>query len=114
MEHSEIITKLKNGNTIEFPLSLERYNSNKGGVDVMNRMISNLRNLHAVNKWWKSIFAEILDISIINSFIIAKYYFPKISHKEFRLEIVKFLKGKYVRKTRGRPSGAYGPYNRNK
>ena len=53
---------------------LDKYNKKKGGVDVLNRLLSNYRNLHANRKWWKSIFAEIIDISLTNSYLIFKYF----------------------------------------
>ena len=69
-------------------ISLAKYNKNKCGAYVMNRLIVNCMNTHANRKFWKPIFWEVFYISIINSFIILKFYDKKINHKEFRLQLV--------------------------
>lgn len=67
-------------------------------------MISNYRNEHGVNKWWHAIFYELLDINLINAYIIYKEVrnLSNISQKEFRIMIVTALREKYPRSKRGR------------
>lgn len=79
----------------KIPRAVKEYMANKGGVDIMNSMIARFRNLHRNLKWWKTVFAEILDISLINAWIIYKNFNPKLRHKEFRLKIIAFLASKY-------------------
>ena len=41
-------------------------------------------------KWWKRIFFYILDVAIVNSFIICKIFAKSnITQKQYRLELVK-------------------------
>lgn len=86
------------------PSSLCQYKLRKAEVDVLNRMISNFRNNHKLHKWWKSIFLEILDISLINNYTISKYYNDKITHEDFRLIIAETLANQCQRQKRGRSS----------
>jgi len=67
-------------------------------------MISNYRNLHYVRKWWKSIMNEIIDICIINSYILYKDRFElnNYEHKDYRIELVRELSKRYIRPKRGR------------
>jgi hypothetical protein len=62
------------------------------GVDVFDYLKGVYNNEHSSWKWWKSIFMFLLEASIINSY---KLYCCKISkqmsHKDFRIEIVKTL-----------------------
>lgn len=81
----------------EDPTAMIMYNKYKGGVDVMNRMIANYRNLHANLKFWKPIFWELIDISIHNSYILYKEKFPKVDHKQFRILIIEALTKTYIR-----------------
>jgi hypothetical protein len=58
-------------------------------------LIQTSRNNHPIRKWWKSIFAEILDISLTNSYTIFRVRDPGIIHKDFRIEIVKHFESTY-------------------
>jgi len=83
----------------------EIYNLKRCGVDVFNRMISNYKNEHATNKWWKVLFYYNIDVCLINAYILYKIVKKdeKISHKEFRIKVAEGLAHKFEKKGRGRP-----------
>lgn len=72
-----------------FPDALDKYNKYKGGVDLCNKLNTTYRYNHKLLKWWKSVFIQILEISISNAYLLYKYNSNKLSQKDFRLEIVK-------------------------
>ena len=86
-----------------------------GGVDLhdQNRRYYNLA-LKAV-KWWRYLFWFLLDVSIINSFILYKETVDKpMSHLQFQLQLSEELIGRFcARKKAGRPcsSQPVGPSN---
>ena len=47
---------------------------------------------HREFKWWKAVFTDILEIIIVNAYILYKNREEKpLTHKEFRIYIVKHL-----------------------
>jgi len=46
------------------------YNATKGGVDTLDKMIANYSTRRKTNRWPITVFANILDISISNAFIL--------------------------------------------
>ena len=97
------------------PPPIAFYNKYMGGVDLhdQNRRYYNL-TLKAV-KWWRYLFWFLLDVSIINSFILYKETVEKrASHLQFRLQLSEELIGRFcARKKAGRPcsSQPVGPSN---
>ena len=97
------------------PPPIAFYNKYMGGVDLhdQNRRYYNL-TLKAV-KWWRYLFWFLLDVSIINSFILYKETVDKpASHLQFRLQLSEELIGRFcARKKAGRPcsSQPVGPSN---
>lgn len=89
--------KIKNETGRDYPNALKEYNANKGGVDKMNAMLVSFRNMHKNRKWWKAVFAQIMDMTIINAYIIYKTFNNKITHKEYRLRLVEYYVTKYVK-----------------
>jgi len=60
------------------PTCVVDYNSFMGGVDLTDQYLSyyTLTNRKTV-KWWKKVFWRLIDMSILNSFIIFKTNFPE-------------------------------------
>ena len=87
------------------PPPIAFYNKYMGGVDLhdQNRRYYNL-TLKAV-KWWRYLFWFLLDVSIINSFLLYKETVEKpTSHLQFRLQLSEELIGRFcARKKAGRP-----------
>ena len=67
------------------------------GVDKGNQLISYYELSRGTHKWWKRIFLHLIDISIVNSFIIYKKseLNKGMTQKQFRLEIVRSIIKKY-------------------
>jgi hypothetical protein len=63
-------------------------------------------------KWWRKMFFWLLELAVVNSFILynlsaVETQKPKLSHKKYRLELMKALVGDVRNregKKRGRPS----------
>jgi len=77
------------------PTVVSDYNQFMGGVDLADQHLSyySLTQRRTI-KWWKKVFWRLLDISIINSWVIFRTNSPdsKIkSQREFRLELVRQL-----------------------
>ena len=71
------------------------YNQYMGGVDFMDQHLSNysLTTRHTL-KWWKKVFWRLIDISIVNSWIIFHHNNPASdikTHREFRLKLAEEL-----------------------
>ena len=66
------------------------------GVDLSNQLISYQDLNRKTIKWWKRIFFHLLDIVIVNSFIIYKKYLnANFSQKQYKIEIIKTIIKKY-------------------
>ena len=74
------------------PSCVSDYNMYMGGVDLADQYISyySLTQRRTL-KWWKKVFWRMIDISILNSWIIFRTNFPESeihSHRLFRIELV--------------------------
>jgi len=94
------------------PVVICDYNKHVGGVDVSDQYISSYSFIRKSKKWWRKMFFWLLEVAVVNSFILYNLSAvanqkPKLSHKKYRLELMKALVG-VVRnregKKRGRPS----------
>lgn len=70
------------------PESLVKYGEYMNGVDKMNQKCSYYRFPHRQKKWWKAYFYQLLEISIVNAYILYKLHGGKCTHKDFRMQIV--------------------------
>lgn len=93
---------------INRPPAITQYSKFMGGVDLsdQNRSYYPVQSRRNV-KWWKYIFYFLLDISIVNAWVLMKKVSTgcTISHLEFRLALAKGLIGTFsARKKLGRPT----------
>ena len=83
---------LKDKTNIPCPSMIVDYNQHMGGVDLMDQHISYYSmSGRKTLKWWKKVLWRLLDIAIINAWIIFKSNFPDSSinsQKLFRLKLV--------------------------
>jgi hypothetical protein len=81
------------------PMAVECYNLLMGGVDLADKKLQTYLSTHRTVKWWKKIFAYLLEVSFINSRIIWQKCHPRqsIDFDRFRLEIIKGLVQDYER-----------------
>ena len=57
---------------VKFPNKIKQYSQYMKGVDKSNQLISYYEINRKTYKWWKRIFYQLIDVSIVNSFIIFK------------------------------------------
>jgi len=64
-----------------------------GGVDHSDQMIKYYEVLRQTKKYWKTLFFHMVDLAVVNSFILYKTVHPqeKISHYQFREKLVRAL-----------------------
>ena len=81
------------------------------GVDLSNQLISYYELNRKTIKQWKKIFFHLLDIAIVNSFIIYKKYLNvNITQKQYRIKIIKTIIKKYNMKI-GRIDNKFNTFN---
>ena len=82
---------------MKYPEVIKIYSHLMKGVDIGNQLISYYELKHKTYKWWKRILFHLIDISIVNSFIIYKKVIcdKAMSQKNFRLEIIRAIAYKY-------------------
>ncbi|XP_051956388.1 piggyBac transposable element-derived protein 4-like isoform X2 [Xyrauchen texanus] len=54
------------------PTVISDYNKNMGSVDRSDQMIKSYDVLQKTQKWWKTLFFHLIDIAVINSFVLFK------------------------------------------
>jgi len=93
---ASVIMKRRKGSHDKQPLpcptAIIDYNQYMGGVDLMDQHLSYYSlTTRRTLKWWKKIFWRLVDISVVNSWIIFRHNNPESdikSHREFRLKLV--------------------------
>ena len=55
---------------IEKPVMIEEYNTYMGGVDKGDQLLSYYGFNHRTIKWWKIAFFHLVDVTIVNSYIL--------------------------------------------
>ena len=55
---------------IDQPACIADYNNGIGGVDIFDQHIAAYRCLRKSNKYWKSIAVDMLEVAVVNSYIL--------------------------------------------
>ncbi|KAH9635158.1 hypothetical protein HF086_009498 [Spodoptera exigua] len=77
---------------VDCPKIVKNYNKNMGGVDLADMLISLYKIPLKTRRWYLSIFAQLIDISINNAWLLYRQNKNKEkSLKEFRLDIFESL-----------------------
>ena len=81
------------------------YNGFMGRVDKSDQMKSFYEITRKRKKWWRRLLWHVIDVTLVNSFIIFKLLNPNkdLKLKDFRLSVVDELIGINCQKKRGRP-----------
>ena len=56
--------------TVRRPMAIREYNKHMGGVDLSDQLTSKYGVLQKVNRWWKTLFLHMIDIAVVNSYIM--------------------------------------------
>lgn len=84
----------KNGETkeIDCPGIVLEYNKSMGAVDLNDQRRSTYPIGRVSHRWWMNIFYYLVEICIINSYILFNFKYPnRLSHKEFRIKLMNDL-----------------------
>jgi hypothetical protein len=73
----------ESGNAIK-PCVTEDYNAHMGFVDKSDRMINSYGIAQRTWKWTKKLFLHLLDMTILNAYLLHKLCGGKMTHKIFR------------------------------
>lgn len=102
--------------SIDCPKIVKEYNAHMGGVDLMDSFLGRYRIKVKTRKWYMRIFYHLLDVAIINSWVLYKSVETKkglepgklMNLAEFRTELADVLctYGDVSPPTRGRPSNS--------
>lgn len=101
--------RLRDGTRIDVhcPKVVETYNKYMGGVDRFDQMLECYAIGRRSVKWWHRIFYYLLDLAIVNSYVLWKLVQPdqsKCNHLTFRMKVARqLINGFTNRKTLGRP-----------
>ena len=55
---------------VKQPIAIKDYNKYMGGVDRSDQLINKYHGLRKTNKFWKTLFLHMIDISRVNSYIV--------------------------------------------
>ena len=74
------------------PLPIHEYNKFMGGVDHCDQLISNYAIKRRSKKWWKKVFYRLLELSVINAYVIFAKLNPEYTshrfHRYFREALI--------------------------
>ena len=56
------------------PVVIQRYNAYMNGVDRSDQMLANNHCLRKCRKWWKVLFFHLIDIAVVNAYILFKQH----------------------------------------
>lgn len=108
----EDVKRTKKGGDVEVikkPVAVCRYNEYMGGVDLADHYIASYSFTRKTVKWWRKIFFWLLEISLVNAFILHNTNRPpgqtEKRQRKFRNQVIRSLVGDFRNtRKRGRPS----------
>jgi len=73
------------------PQIVARYNWHMGYVDISDQMANSYSMCRRTCKWTTKLFFHLLDLTVLNSWILLSSCGAKYTHKDFRLLLVRNL-----------------------
>lgn len=75
--------------SISKPVMIVEYNKYMGGVDVADQLVTYYGFNHCSKKWWKRVFFHLLEVSLVNSYIIYSSSNPlhKLTHLDYVIAV---------------------------
>jgi len=70
---------------------VERYNRHMGFLDISDRMANSYSMSRRTFKWTKKLFFQLLDLTVLNSWILLSSCGTQYTHRDFRLLLVRNL-----------------------
>lgn len=66
------------------PAMVASYNANMGGVDLLDRFLSDYRPRLRSKKWWWILFSNFLNMCVVAAWRVRRHFNPHIPHLSFR------------------------------
>ena len=87
-EANELLTKKKDahGNRIPKPVAIHQYTQNMSGIDISDQYMSFRLALRKSMNWWRKLFFHMLNMVVLNSYILNKKFGKKKMCKEYYVE----------------------------
>ena len=76
------------------PKVISDYNTHMGGVNKADQLLSYYSFTRRTMKWWKRVFFHLVDVAIVNSYIMYSESLQdgrKLTHEQFRVEVASGL-----------------------
>ena len=76
------------------PMVVDQYNKYMLGVDLLDQRMSYYQFVRKSVKWWRKVFFWMVEVVVVNAYIVYCRHTDarrKLSHKEFRRELVMSL-----------------------
>lgn len=92
--NAKMVTKTVRGKEKTKPACIIDYNNYMGGVDISDRIIYHYASERATHRYWKKIFFNFVDISLMNSYILFTTARPdekKMERKKFVIKVLEDL-----------------------
>ncbi len=81
--------------TTDKPQAIDAYNQYMGGVDKIDQLVTYYGFRHCSKKWWKRAFFRLMELAMVNAYILYCYNHPnkreRLTHLRFRLEVATAL-----------------------
>ena len=76
---------------IRKPVVVEQYNQFMGGVDRSDQLLSYYGFAHRTVKWWRRAVFHLLDMAVVNAYVLHTHINKRLTHEQFRIELTKEL-----------------------
>ena len=76
---------------IRKPVVVEQYNQFMGGVDRSDQLLSYYGFAHRTVKWWRRAVFHLLDMAVVNAYVLHTHINKRLTHEQFRIELAKEL-----------------------
>lgn len=73
------------------PVMITAYTNFMGGVDVADQLVTYYGFAHCSKKWWKRAFFHLLEVCMVNAYILYSSSHQSISHVDFILTVAREL-----------------------
>ena len=93
-EANDVLTTKKDshGNRLPKPEAINEYTTHMSGVDLSDQYMAFHMNLRKSMKWWRKLFFHLLNMILLNSYILNKKYGDKkLKHEEYMEYIGNYL-----------------------